>query len=73
MKPLARQAFSILKKDHLIYIEGHRGMNRKFYENTLKSFSQAISSSIDSIEFDVWLTKDKVPVIMHGGSTFSSF
>jgi glycerophosphoryl diester phosphodiesterase len=67
MKPLARQAFSILKKDHLIYIEGHRGMNRKFYENTLKSFSQAISSSIDSIEFDVWLTKDKVPVIMHGG------
>ena len=67
MKPLARQAFSILKKDHLIYIEGHRGMNRKFYENTLKSFSQSISSSIDSIEFDVWLTKDKIPVIMHGG------
>ena len=42
-------------------------MNRKFYENTLKSFSQAISCKIDSIEFDVWLTKDKVPVIMHGG------
>lgn len=67
MTSLARQAFSILKKDHLIYIEGHRGMNRKFYENTLKSFSQAISCKIDSIEFDVWLTKDKVPVIMHGG------
>ena len=67
MKSLTRQAFSIFKKDHLIYIEGHRGMNRKFYENTLKSFSKAIESSIDSIEFDVWLTKDKVPVIMHGG------
>lgn len=67
MKSLARTAFSILKKDHPVYIEGHRGMNRVFYENTLKSFSQAISSSIDSIEFDVWLTKDKVPVIMHGG------
>ena len=67
MTSLARQAFSILKKDHLVYIEGHRGMNRKFYENTLKSFAEAISCKIDSIEFDVWLTKDKVPVIMHGG------
>ena len=42
-------------------------MNRVFYENTLKSFSEAISCSLDSIEFDVWLTKDKIPVIMHGG------
>ena len=67
MKSLARHSFSILKPDHLIYIEGHRGMNRRFYQNTLKSFSQAISCSIDSIEFDVWLTKDKIPVIMHGG------
>ena len=67
MKALTRKAFSILEKNHLIYIEGHRGTNRIFYENTLKSFANAISCSIDSIEFDVWLTKDKVPVIMHGG------
>jgi len=67
MKSLTRTSFSIHQKNHPIYIEGHRGMNRVFYENTLKSFSKAISCSLDSIEFDVWLTKDKIPVIMHGG------
>ena len=67
MKSLTRKANSIFKKDHLVYIEGHRGMNRVFYENTLKSFAKAIECGLDSIEFDVWLTKDKVPVIFHGG------
>ena len=67
MSTLKRHSFSIFEKNHLIYIEGHRGQNRIFYENTLNSFSKAISNSIDSIEFDVWLTKDKIPVIMHGG------
>ena len=67
MKSLTRQSNSIFQKDHLIYIEGHRGMNREFYENTLKSFAKSIECKLDSIEFDVWLTKDKVPVIFHGG------
>ena len=40
-------------------------MNREFYENTLKSFAKSIECKFDSIEFDVWLTKDKVPVIFH--------
>ena len=55
----------MFQKDHLIYIEGHRGMNREFYENTLKSFAKSIECKLESIEFDVWLTKDKVPVIFH--------
>jgi glycerophosphoryl diester phosphodiesterase len=67
MNSLKRHSFSIFEPNHLIYIEGHRGQNRIFYQNTLKSFSKAISNSLDSIEFDVWLTKDKIPVIMHGG------
>ena len=70
MNSLKRHSFSIFEPNHLIYIEGHRGQNRIFYQNTLKSFSKAISNSLDSIEFDVWLTKDKIPVIMH--SSFQS-
>jgi len=47
----------------LIY--GHRGVPVKFPENSLAGFSYAISQQIDGLEFDVHLTKDRVPVIMH--------
>ena len=33
----------------------------------LNSFKQAIKYNLDSIELDIWLTKDKIPVILHGG------
>lgn len=62
-----RKSFSIFEPDHPIFIEGHRGVNREFYQNTLESFSQAINYNLDSIELDVWLTKDKIPVVIHGG------
>uniref|UniRef100_A0AAV1VD75 Glycerophosphodiester phosphodiesterase n=1 Tax=Peronospora matthiolae TaxID=2874970 RepID=A0AAV1VD75_9STRA len=55
---------------------GHRGMGRSHYqvdgyrlaltrENTLASFILAGRSGADFVEFDVQLTKDKVPVIYH--------
>jgi len=47
----------------LIY--GHRGVPVKFPENSLAGFAYAISQGIDGLEFDVHLTKDRVPVIMH--------
>ncbi|VDG18506.1 glycerophosphodiester phosphodiesterase [Lactobacillus sp.] [Lactiplantibacillus mudanjiangensis] len=47
----------------LIY--GHRGVPVKFPENSLAGFAYAISQGIDGLEFDVHLTKDQVPVIMH--------
>jgi len=47
----------------LIY--GHRGVPVKFPENSLAGFAYAISQHIDGLEFDVHLTKDGVPVIMH--------
>lgn len=47
----------------LIY--GHRGVPVKFPENSLAGFAYAISQEIDGLEFDVHLTKDQVPVIMH--------
>ena len=47
----------------LIY--GHRGVPVRFPENSLAGFAYAISHHIDGLEFDVHLTKDLVPVIMH--------
>ena len=47
-------------------IESHRGINREIFENTLEAFARAISYGIDSLETDVWLSKDNVLVIYHG-------
>ena len=51
-------------------IESHRGMNREFTENTMKSFERAILYKLESIEIDVWLTKDNIPIIYHGFGDF---
>ena len=51
-----------------IIIEGHRGYCSKYPENTLISFEAAMDLGVDAFEFDVWLTSDKVPVIMHDGN-----
>ncbi len=51
-----------------ILVEGHRGYCAKYPENTLVSFDAALALGVDAIEFDVWLTCDKVPVLMHDGS-----
>ena len=52
------------------FIESHRGMNREFTENTLEAFKRAIFYKLESIELDVWLTKDNIPVIYHGFGDF---
>ena len=51
-----------------IYTEGHRGFCALYPENTLLSFEKAIELGVDAVEFDVWLSKDKVPVLMHDGN-----
>ena len=51
-----------------ILIEGHRGYCAKYPENTLISYEAAIDMGVDCFEFDIWLSKDKVPVLMHDGS-----
>ncbi|MBP7759831.1 MAG: hypothetical protein KA178_11290 [Alphaproteobacteria bacterium] len=40
-------------------------MNLSFPENSLPAFAKALDSGADGIEADVWLTKDRVPVIIH--------
>ena len=51
-----------------IFVEGHRGACALYPENTLLSFEKAIEMGVDAVEFDVWLSKDKVPVLMHDGN-----
>ena len=53
-----------------IYIEGHRGVCARYPENTLLSFECAMDMGLDAIEFDVWLSKDNIPVLMHDGNAY---
>ena len=48
------------------FIESHRGCTKEEPENTLPAFQKAIELGCDSVELDVWLTKDKIPVVIHG-------
>lgn len=51
-----------------IIVEGHRGFCAEYPENTLPSFEAALDLGVDAVEFDVWLTSDKIPMIMHDGN-----
>jgi glycerophosphoryl diester phosphodiesterase len=62
---LKRRSFQLLTP-HKCFIEGHRGVNKLEPENTLKSFAHSYQSNLDGIELDIWLTKDKIPVVIHG-------
>ena len=53
-----------------IMVEGHRGYCARYPENTLVSYRAAVDAHVDAIEFDVWLSSDKEPVIMHDGNVF---
>lgn len=46
-------------------ILGHRGASGVAPENTLAAFSRAIRDGADGIEFDVRLSRDAVPVVIH--------
>ena len=53
---------------HKTFVESHRGVNREIFQNTLPAIERAIQYGIESFETDVWLTKDNVTVILHGGN-----
>lgn len=46
-------------------IIGHRGSQGTKHENTVASLRDAIKADADMIEFDVRLTRDRVPVLAH--------
>ncbi len=43
----------------------HRGASSLAPENTFAAFDRALDAGADGIEFDLQLTKDKVPVVIH--------
>lgn len=43
----------------------HRGFSGKYPENTMLAFEKALEIGCDGIEFDVQLTNDGVPVLIH--------
>ncbi|MGH9875337.1 MAG: glycerophosphodiester phosphodiesterase [Pyrinomonadaceae bacterium] len=47
------------------FILGHRGASALAPENTLAAFSRAIGDGADGIEFDVRLSRDGIPVVIH--------
>jgi glycerophosphoryl diester phosphodiesterase len=51
------------KKRPLIF--AHRGACREAPENTIPAFERALELGCDGIEFDVLLTRDKVPLVTH--------
>jgi len=44
---------------------GHRGAKAYAVENTLASFRKALTFDVDMVEFDIRITKDKYPVVVH--------
>ena len=63
---IERRPFDVFKR-HVTFIEAHRGMNRELPQNTIIAFQRCILYEVESFETDVWLTKDNIPVIIHGG------
>lgn len=47
------------------HLVAHRGYAAAFPENSLSAFQAAVDCGCESLELDVQLTKDKVPVIIH--------
>lgn len=46
----------------------HRGASGTFPENTISSFREAVRLNVESIEFDVHLSKDEELIIIHDSS-----
>jgi glycerophosphoryl diester phosphodiesterase len=57
-KPIQRRAQRLL-------IIGHRGASGDAPENTMAAFELALEQGADGIEFDVHLSRDGVPVVIH--------
>ena len=57
-----------MTKTHSPFVIGHRGSSAAAPENTLLAFKQAIDDGADGIEFDVRLSRDGVPVVIHDAS-----
>ncbi|NLN18800.1 MAG: glycerophosphodiester phosphodiesterase [Firmicutes bacterium] len=49
----------------MVNVVAHRGFSGKYPENTLRAFREALVLDVDTVEFDVRLTKDNELVLIH--------
>ena len=49
-------------------ILAHRGFSSRYPENTMPAFRAALDSGAEGLEFDVQLTRDGIPVVIHDES-----
>ena len=47
-------------------VMAHRGGNFG-PDNSMTNFRAAVQNKFEGIEFDIWLSKDNVPMVLHGG------
>lgn len=57
--------FSPMRK---VAVVAHRGASGTFPENTARAFGEAIRLGVEMIEFDVQLSADGKPIIIHDGA-----
>lgn len=60
------------KSGKKILVAGHRGAAALYPQNTMVSFEKAVALGVDSIETDVWMTKDGNLVLMHDADVGST-
>lgn len=65
MRDVARERLDALYTASRPLVFGHRGAMAYAPMNTMSAFELAHQQGADGIEFDVWLTQDDVPVILH--------
>jgi len=54
-----------LNKPNYVIIYGHRGARGEIVENSIEGFEHTFALGIKAIEFDVLISKDKIPVLYH--------
>ena len=55
-----------LLQKHGTIVIAHRGGNWSA-DNSITNFKAAVENNVEGVETDVWLSKDAVPMIVHGG------
>jgi len=56
---------TFLNKPNYIRIYGHRGARGEIIENSIEGFEHTFALGIKAVEFDVLISKDKIPVLFH--------
>ena len=54
-----------LNKPNYVRIYGHRGARGEIIENSIEGFEHTFALGIKAIEFDVLISKDKIPTLFH--------